>query len=415
MNDVRAQHAASLRPLPPGWRWVRLRDVIDSLETGARPKGGAVGIATGVPSLSAEHMNKFGTLEFEPRRFVTREFFEKMSRGRIKPGDILVVKDGATTGKTAFVGDEPWLLEAVINEHVFLCRPNPDLVQPQYLFHWLWGPEGQSAIKMNYQGSAIGGISQKFAESALVPLPPLPEQCRIVAVLSEQMDAVAKARVATESQLEAARALPAAYLRAVFNSLEAQGFPRKRLGDVCSIMARQVDPKIPEYGQLPHVNGENIESGLCRLTYLKTASENGMISGKYLFEAGNVLYSKLRPYLRKALVATFRGVCSADMYPISVNTELVEPHFAAWMLVSDPFSKYADEESQRSRMPKLNREQLLSWYAPLPPLPEQRRIVAILSEQMAAVEKARQALEAQLDAINRLTAALLRQAFNGEI
>jgi type I restriction enzyme S subunit len=66
-------------------------------------------------------------------------------------------------------------------------------------------------------------------------------------------------------------------------------------------------------------------------------------------------------------------------------------------------------------MPKLNRQQLFAWSAPVPPLTEQRRIAAQLSEQMAAVERARKALEEQLDAIHKLPAALLRRAFRGEL
>jgi type I restriction enzyme S subunit len=170
-----------------------------------------------------------------------------------------------------------------------------------------------------------------------------------------------------------------------------------------------------EFGSLPHVNGENIESGTCRLLYLHTAREDGMTSGKYLFEPGAVLYSKLRPYLRKVTVADFRGVCSADMYPIQANAKILIPRFLAWLLVSNEFTKYADEESRRARMPKLNREQLFAWEAPIPPLAEQKRIAATLGEQMAAAEKTRTDLEEQLARINALPAALLRRAFSGEI
>jgi type I restriction enzyme S subunit len=187
-----------------------------------------------------------------------------------------------------------------------------------------------------------------------------------------------------------------------------------RLGDVCQISARQVDPKTPEFGSLSHVNGENIEGGKCRLLYLRTAAEEGMTSGKYLFEPGDVLYSKLRPYLRKAVVVDFRGVCSADMYPIRVNQAMLDPHYAVWMLVTDEFTSYADRESGRARMPKLNREQLFAWQAPLPPLSEQQRIAAVLQDQMAAVEQARAAADARLEAANALGAAYLRVIFSAQ-
>jgi len=171
---------------------------------------------------------------------------------------------------------------------------------------------------------------------------------------------------------------------------------------------------MPEFGKLPHVNGENVESGTCRLAGVRTAAEDGLISGKYLFEPGDVLYSKLRPYLRKVVVAEFRGVCSADMYPIRVKLD-VDPRFLAWTLLSRDFTEYADRESRRARMPKLNRDQLFSWMCSLPPINEQRRIVALLEEQMAAVERARAAAEAQVAAINALPAALLRRAFSGAL
>lgn len=64
-------------------------------------------------------------------------------------------------------------------------------------------------------------------------------------------------------------------------------------------------------------------------------------------------------------------------------------------------------------MPKLNRDQLFAWRAPIPPLSEQHRIVAVLSGQMAVAERIRKVLEEQFDTINKLPAALLRQAFTG--
>jgi type I restriction enzyme S subunit len=85
------------------------------------------------------------------------------------------------------------------------------------------------------------------------------------------------------------------------------------------------------------------------------------------------------------------------------------------MLLSDEFTNYADEESRRARMPKLNRDQLFAWTAPVPSPPEQRRIAAMLKELIGSAEEACKAIEEELDAINKLPAALLRRAFNGEL
>lgn len=138
------------------------------------------------------------------------------------------------------------------------------------------------------------------------------------------------------------------------------------LGEVVSITARQVDPRDPVFRDLPLVNGENIESGSGRLLYRRSAASEGVISPKYLFQTGDVLYSKLRPYLRKAVLADGPGLCSADMYPLRPIDESIEPTWLVFLLLSPTFTGYTSRESARARMPKLNREQLLRFRFSLP-------------------------------------------------
>ena len=138
-----------------------------------------------------------------------------------------------------------------------------------------------------------------------------------------------------------------------------------------------------------------------------------MTSTKYLFKPGDVLYSKLRPYLRKVALVDFRGLCSADMYPIEVDPEALDPTFLKYLLLSDGFSDYADDASRRARMPKLNRQQLFTWRTAIPPVPEQRRIAESLHEKLAAAARMRAAAAVQLATTDRLIEAELRDAFRG--
>ena len=190
-------------------------------------------------------------------------------------------------------------------------------------------------------------------------------------------------------------------------------WPRVPLGDICRIDAPIVDPRIDEYRNLPHVSGEDIESGTGRLLALHSAAEDGMTSGKYLFDAEVVLYSKLRPYLRKVAVADFRGLCSADMYPLVFDRSRVCLDYAKFGLLSEEFTAYANEASARARMPKLNREQLLAYEFPLPPLEAQEQIAAELTKTLTAVDKARRAAQERLAAAEALPAAYLREVFGG--
>lgn len=134
-----------------------------------------------------------------------------------------------------------------------------------------------------------------------------------------------------------------------------------------------------------------------------------------VFDEGDVLYSKLRPYLRKVVLAPFSGVCSADMYPIKVDKSQLEPQFLAWTLLAEEFTTYAIEQSQRSRMPKLNREQLFSWSIPLPSLTIQRQIIKALATQIEYTDDLKIRISDQASALGQLPAALLQRAFSGEV
>jgi type I restriction enzyme, S subunit len=168
--------------LPDNWATAILADLLLTLESGSRPRGGVRGIDEGVPSIGGEHLSANGKFDFTSVRYVPVDFATKMSKGRIYPEDILIVKDGATTGKTAFVGPDFPFTNAVVNEHVFICRPNPK-INSRFLFRYLISKQGQDQILENFQGSAQGGINQTFAPNIIIPIPPFPEQHRIVAKL----------------------------------------------------------------------------------------------------------------------------------------------------------------------------------------------------------------------------------------
>src|SRR2546430_7442510 len=141
------------------WKQVQLTEVISTLENGSRRKGGVLGIETGIPSVGGEHVNEDGGFDFSEIRYIPRGFFEELKRGRIEVGDVLLVKDGATTGKVALVtGDFPFE-EAAVNEHVFRIRPDRNRISSEYLFYFLYSPEGQAQIRANFHGAAQGGIN----------------------------------------------------------------------------------------------------------------------------------------------------------------------------------------------------------------------------------------------------------------
>lgn len=391
--------------LPKGWKWVKLGDVCSTTSGGTPSRGVNSYYGGDIAWVKSGELND-GVIH-TTEETITQEGLKNSSAKIFPSGTLLIAMYGATVGRLGILEKD-----AATNQAVCAIFPQEN-IDRDYLFFYLMG-ERKQLLEISF-GGAQPNISQDIVRNIEVLLPPLPEQKRIVAILNEQMAAVEKARTAAEAQLQAAKTLPAAYLREVFDSPEAQKWERKKLGEVCKIVAPLVDPKVPEYGILPHVNGENIESGTCRLTYLNTAFEEGMTSGKYLFDSGDILYTKLRPYLRKVAVVDFQGLCSADTYPIKVDSKYLDNQFTGWLLVSDTFTNYANEASARARMPKLNREQLFAWETPIPPIHLQKAMAEKLNRKIDEVKSLCETLQDQLDTIKQLPAALLRQAFNGEL
>lgn len=166
------------------WSEVPLSQLLTSMESGSRPRGGVRGIEEGVPSLGGEHLDAMGGFKFEKVKYVPSAFYDSMKRGHIRRDDLLVVKDGATTGKVAIVNEDFPFAKAVANEHLFVCRPN-DSVDPEYLFWFLFSPVGQRRVLEHFRGSAQGGITRAFADGTNVPMPPIAVQRRLAALLRE--------------------------------------------------------------------------------------------------------------------------------------------------------------------------------------------------------------------------------------
>ena len=148
---------------------------------------------------------------------------------------------------------------------------------------------------------------------------------------------------------------------------------------VLQIANGQVDPQMEPYRSMVLVAPDHIESETGRLLARQTASEQHAISGKYLFNRGDVLYSKIRPYLRKAMLAEFDGLCSADIYPLKLGPS-VSGGFMLAVLLGHRFTKFTESVSARSGIPKVNRAEMAEFFVALPPSCEQRAIAAALDD-----------------------------------
>ena len=130
---------------------------------------------------------------------------------------------------------------------------------------------------------------------------------------------------------------------------------------------------------------EDIEKG-GRILEHKTVGERKAVGDKTFFEAGNVLYSKLRPYLLKVLVAPADGICTPEIVPFSLYGKIL-PEYIVAFLKSPYVDGVINAVTYGVKMPRVGTQTMTSLLLPLPPLNEQQRIVNKINEVMPVVAK----------------------------
>lgn len=174
-----------------------------------------------------------------------------------------------------------------------------------------------------------------------------------------------------------------------------------RFGEVATIASNLVQPH--DYLDYVHVAPDNIEKQTGRLLACRTVREDEVKSANHLFYNGQIIYSKIRPNLAKATIVDFDGLCSADMYPINAH---IDTEFLLKYMLSSTFLSMAVKSDTRVAMPKINQDELNKILVPVPPLEEQKRIVAAVKRLMALCDE----LEANLRQYESDGEQLLRAA-----
>ena len=191
-----------------------------------------------------------------------------------------------------------------------------------------------------------------------------------------------------------------------------EGWKRTTFGEVTRIASGQVDPTSEPFIDMLHIGPEDIESNTGRVLEPKTCRQLGLISGKYEFDERAVVYSKIRPHLNKVCFPKFKGVCSADAYPIWPDEKQLTAEYLALYMLGPAFEKRAVACSMRTGMPKINREDLDSIPILIPPLPHQRSIAEVVKAWDAAIGIAEKLLLNSCQQKQALLQNLLRKRSN---
>lgn len=410
------------RELPDGWRWVKLGEVCELNPRRAAFLRDDETPTTFVPMPAvSERTGAITSAEMRP--------FAQVKRGYtfFAEGDVLFAKitPCMQNGKHAVARG---LLDGIGfgSTEFHVIRPGPSITS-DWVHLYVRQPHVLEAATAHFTG-AVGQqrVPEGFLSSLDLPLPPPAEQKRIAAVLNEQMAAVERARAAAQAQLDAARALPAAYLRQAFprpGQPLPDGWRWVKLGEVCEFVRGVTFDKseaksTPSLGSLPILRAGNIAEKLQMHDDLVWVPES-RVDREQLLLLGDIaicLSSGSPAVVGKTAYCERRWRGSVGAFcGIVRSLEGLDTRYLAHWFRSPSYWQWRDEQARGANIQNLRFSELGRLELPLPPPLEQTRIAWVLNEQMASVERVRAAAEAQLAQISALPAALLRRAFSGEL
>ena len=288
----------------------------------------------------------------------------------------------------------------------------------------------------------------QFLEKSQIPIPPMPEQQRIVAKLETlftQLGAAVDSLKKAQTQLQRYRqsllktafegeltkewregyaekggkdigeCVDSAWIEWKGSAMNKTTSPEHwevvQLKEIVNLRREKVQPK-DSSKNLNFVGLKHIDSGVSILKRWEDASEAK--SAKARFYPNDVLYGKLRPYLDKAVIAEVEGICSADILVFTANSKTI-PRFLVYLLHSRTFRSYAIATSSGITLPRTSWDALGKFTFALPPLSEQEQIVSELERHLSAADEAEATIGAELTRAERLRQSILKHAFSGKL
>lgn len=324
----------------------------------------------------------------------------------LEGNQIVIGRVGALCGNVRYIDERIWLTDNAFKVSEF--KYDFDYEFLTYLLN-------EVNLRNYARQSAQPVISNSSIKDVLLTFPiSVSEQKRIVKTLDLAFKQIDRAKENLEKNLNNAKELFASKLNEVF-SQRGEGWEEKTLKEVCEITSKLIDPKEEKYQDLVHIGAGNIASEKGTLSNLQTAKEENLISGKFLFDEEMVLYSKIRPYLMKVVKCEFIGLCSADIYPLVPIENEITQSLLYYLLLSNNFTEYAIEGSQRAGMPKVNRKHLFEYSFYLPNIKEQEEETKVLDKLFEISLNLQTHYQDKLNNLEELKKSILEKAFKGEL
>ena len=409
--------------IPDSWEWVRLGDVNTYNSESVHPD------RTPDKTFELYSVPIFPTRK--PEIIKGEEI--RSNKQAVETGDVLLCKINPRINRVWKVSNFTDNENIASTEWIVVRQRE---ITTEYLRYSLMAPYFRNLLQSNVSG--VGGsltrAKPREVRNYVLPIPPLSEQSRIAAKIAQLFALLRKVESSTQQYAQLQTLLkskvldlamrgklveqdphdePASVLlekiKAEKEQLVKEGKIKKskplppitddekpfdipdnwewgRLGDVTTLgNFYSINPQDIQYGE-NLIELADIESGTGKL--IKQETVNGTVgSSKYRYFKGNVLFAKLRPYLRKVLLAPNTGVCTTELLPI--DGIKIDNYFLYYSFLSDFFFKQIEKEMHGVNLPRVNPKKLSEIVIPIPPVLEQERICNEISHLLFLLHKSK--------------------------
>lgn len=353
-------------------------------------------------------------------RFISEATFDRLNCTEVLPSDILMSRLPDPVGRSCIIpetGDK--MITAV---DCTIVRPDPERLHPSFLVYYSQSRDYQRNVEERCTGTTRKRISRKNLGRLPIPLPPLEEQKRIVAVLDRAFAALDRARALAEANLADAEELFENGCNEVFEALSAE-FPGQCLADLASKITKGSSPKWQGFSYVEKpgilfVTSENVLANAMSFAKTKYVEEEFNIKdGKSILKNGDVLTNIVGASIGRT--AVFERDDNANINQavclIRCKAELLRNHFLAYLLNSPYFKRLLHEGEVNMARANLSLTFFREFKVPLPPVPFQDEIVRKIDDLRLKAEAIQQKYTLQLSDLADLRQSILQKAFTGEL
>jgi type I restriction enzyme S subunit len=409
------------RPLPPGWQWARLGDYLTDLQPGIAC--GDKSLTEGVPHLRMNNISAKGEIDLSLLWRISVSA-DDLKHYRLLPGDILFNNTNSVelVGKTALfnIGEGDF----VYSNHLTRVRTKYKELRPGWLalyLRFIWERRYFERVADRWAGQSA--VRDNILKSLSILLPAPVQQDVIISHLNTQITEVKQMRQAAQRQLEATKAMVAAIHREVFESSEARSWTTKPLVEVLESGPDNGLFKTQEFfgwgTRLVNVSdlylGLEIEQN--RLGRVETSEDE---QRRFAVGKGDVFFCRSSLKFEGVGQCCYIGdvqeptVFECHIMRVKPDMRKILPEFLAFYCQAGSARSYLLEVARRGTMTTLNQDDLKKLPVPVPTgLERQQAIWHMVADKLEEIPAIQAAIQRQLEAINALPGALLRDIYGG--